>query len=148
MKSFYVDKFQYQYDSNAGIIDLLKGYGARVPKNAKRWLSHIFNAQEIWNSRILGREWKFDVWQIHPETDWHQINTTVHQDSINIISSQPLDREITYLTTEGIKYSSRLDKILYHIVNHGTYHRGQIAYELREKGLEPIGTDYIFYTRS
>ncbi|QLH28398.1 MAG: hypothetical protein HWD63_02710 [Candidatus Parvibacillus calidus] len=35
--------------------------------------------------------------------------------------------------------------IIFHIINHSTYHRGQIAMEFRQSGLEPLNTDYIFY---
>lgn len=32
-----------------------------------------------------------------------------------------------------------------HIVNHGTYHRGQIAAMMRQQGHHPPGTDLIYY---
>jgi uncharacterized damage-inducible protein DinB len=34
-----------------------------------------------------------------------------------------------------------------HLVNHGTYHRGQVAVLLREKGYDPVNTDFITYDR-
>ncbi|WP_209331385.1 DinB family protein [Lunatimonas salinarum] len=34
-----------------------------------------------------------------------------------------------------------------HIVNHSTYHRGQIATLFRESGLQPVVTDYIMLKR-
>ena len=37
--------------------------------------------------------------------------------------------------------------MLFHFVNHSTYHRGQIASNLKEHGIEPLVTDYIFYKR-
>jgi len=30
---------------------------------------------------------------------------------------------------------------------HGGYHRGQIAMQLRQQGLEPVNTDYIIWVR-
>jgi len=32
-----------------------------------------------------------------------------------------------------------------HIVNHGTYHRGQIAALMRQQGHHPQSTDLIYY---
>ncbi|MFM8742635.1 MAG: DinB family protein [Cytophagales bacterium] len=34
-----------------------------------------------------------------------------------------------------------------HLVNHGSYHRGQVAMLLRERGYEPFNTDLITYDR-
>ncbi|WP_111881753.1 DinB family protein [Aequorivita sp. CIP111184] len=33
------------------------------------------------------------------------------------------------------------------MINHSTYHRVQIINQLKEDGLKPIETDYIFYKR-
>lgn len=35
--------------------------------------------------------------------------------------------------------------IMEHVVNHGTYHRGNITAMLRQQGVEGVPTDYIFY---
>ena len=32
-----------------------------------------------------------------------------------------------------------------HLVNHGTYHRGQIAAKLERLGVEPPATDLVFW---
>lgn len=35
--------------------------------------------------------------------------------------------------------------VLRHVVNHGTYHRGQIAVKLKRLGVEPPQTDLVFW---
>lgn len=34
---------------------------------------------------------------------------------------------------------------MYHLVNHSTYHRGQVAAMLRQLGLRPIATDFLVF---
>lgn len=34
------------------------------------------------------------------------------------------------------------------LINHSTYHRGQITMLMKEAGLETLNTDYIFYKRN
>jgi uncharacterized damage-inducible protein DinB len=37
--------------------------------------------------------------------------------------------------------------VLRHVVNHATYHRGQVASKLKRFGVEPPATDFIFWVR-
>ncbi|MCM3702278.1 DinB family protein [Paenibacillus macerans] len=52
------------------------------------------------------------------------------------------------MTIEHPKYG-RLDthfsEILRHVVNHGTYHRGNVTAMLRQQGYAGVPTDYLFY---
>lgn len=52
------------------------------------------------------------------------------------------------MTIEHPRYG-RLDTqfsgILQHVVNHGTYHRGNVTAMLRQQGYAGVPTDYIFY---
>jgi len=43
--------------------------------------------------------------------------------------------------------SSPLWQMLQHLVNHGTYHRGQVATLLRQLGIQPVSTDLIRFYR-
>jgi len=52
-----------------------------------------------------------------------------------------------FRTTKGAVYPSALWQALQHVVNHGTYHRGQVAAMLRQLGLKPNYTDLIYFYR-
>ena len=47
----------------------------------------------------------------------------------------------------GDPFLDNLTDILTHLVNHSTYHRGQITQLLRRPGMTPPGTDYILFAR-
>jgi uncharacterized damage-inducible protein DinB len=55
---------------------------------------------------------------------------------------------IDYKAYNGDPFSSTLEEIVKHVVNHGTYHRGQIAAMQRMLGAEAVGTDLIGYYRT
>lgn len=52
-----------------------------------------------------------------------------------------------YTLMNGTADQQPLDVMVTHVVNHATYHRGQIATMFRQLGLKPIGTDLITFAR-
>jgi uncharacterized damage-inducible protein DinB len=56
--------------------------------------------------------------------------------------------EIHYKSYDGAPFTSSLEEIVKHVVNHGTYHRGQVAAMQRMLGSEPVGTDLISFYRA
>jgi uncharacterized damage-inducible protein DinB len=48
----------------------------------------------------------------------------------------------------GTEDSQPLDVMVRHVVNHSTYHRGQIAAFIRQFGIKPPQTDYIAFART
>jgi uncharacterized damage-inducible protein DinB len=50
--------------------------------------------------------------------------------------------------SEGRRITIRFEEILFHLVNHAAYHRGQIVMALRLLGKEVRMTDYVPYRRA
>lgn len=140
------DLLDYNYEMNRRLIQLFIENKTTTDARTTSLLSHILNAQQVWNSRILG-ETPFGVWQLNPSDQLEKINQSVYEKSLNIIEKLPLDKLILYQNTQGKRFSNSVCDILLHIVNHATYHRGQIASAFRAQGIEPLVSDYIFYRR-
>jgi uncharacterized damage-inducible protein DinB len=58
-----------------------------------------------------------------------------------------ITRQAVYSDLRGNTHSQPVWQVLHHMVNHSTYHRGQITILLRQLGLTPNGTDLIQYFR-
>ena len=58
------------------------------------------------------------------------------------------DRVVSYLTTSGAHQEATVRRIILHMVNHGSIHRGQIATLVRQLGRKPMATDLIEYYRA
>ena len=56
-----------------------------------------------------------------------------------------LERIIEYKNMQGKHFRYPLRALLQHVVNHSTYHRGQVATQLRELGVKPLSTDLLRY---
>lgn len=63
------------------------------------------------------------------------------------LTEADLGREVGYRTTAGVPHRDPLDRLLRHVVNHATYHRGQVVTMLRQLGAEPPSTDLVLYYR-
>jgi uncharacterized damage-inducible protein DinB len=63
------------------------------------------------------------------------------------LTQQDLDRVLEYKTLKFGVYQNPLWQSLQHVVNHGSYHRGQVTTMLRQHGAQPILTDLMHFYR-
>jgi uncharacterized damage-inducible protein DinB len=75
----------------------------------------------------------------------------VHEERLLVfvakLSQSDLDRQIEYKTLKYGVYSNPLWQSMLHVVNHGTYHRGQVTTLLRQLGVQPILLDLMHFYR-
>lgn len=147
MRAYLQQLFDYNYYCNKEIIEACSKM-KEVPEKSRELFSHILNAHHIWNARILEEIPEHGVWDLHEPSDWEELHYSNQRDSFGIISNTDFfDKRIIYENTEGRSFSNTLQDILFHIVNHGTHHRGQIVLDFRANGMEPPVLDYILYKR-
>lgn len=66
---------------------------------------------------------------------------------ISSCNEEDLNRTFEYRNLKGQPFANRGWEMMVHVVNHGTYHRGQITTMLRQVGGKPSYTDLIgFYS--
>jgi uncharacterized damage-inducible protein DinB len=147
MKSFFNEIFDYNYYCNKKLIDECLAI-ATVPPQTIKLFSHILNAHHLWNARILEKASEYDIWQLHEVKDWADIHYENQRSSFEIMSNaDSFEKRIDYENSEGRLFTNTLQDILFHIINHSTNHRGQIAVDFRNNGVTPIGLDYVYYKR-
>lgn len=147
MKAFFRDLFEYNHHCNQRLITRFTENPEALAGKALQLFSHILNAHHIWNNRIDPQHALFQVWEIHPVHRFGQIDTANFDRSLSILDRLGFDDLIDYTTSGGKGFKNDVRSILFHIINHSTYHRAQIATECRLAGLEPLLTDYIAYKR-
>jgi uncharacterized damage-inducible protein DinB len=120
-----------------------------IPPAALKLLQHIVNAESIWMSRVAGEKQVVGVWEtlpLHECRSLHQSSVQKLQTVLN--NNQDLEQVISYVNTSGDAFSDPMHDIIVHVLNHSTYHRAQIAKEMRMHNIDPINTDYITYVRN
>lgn len=117
-------------------------------------LVHIWGAENIWLKRMQGSDSgslsteellknKSAALQALTETSASLLHFVQNK------TEAELDRIYPYINLKGEPFESSYLDTLFHVVNHSTYHRGQIITMLREAGIEKVvSTDLIHYIRS
>ena len=145
MKPFFLEIFEYNHYMNQKLAEEFVKNEAH--EKALRLFSHMLNAQHIWNARINNVKPERKVWDLVMSQDLKYLDRTNFEISGIIISNSDLSTEVSYSNSQGQAYRNSVRDILFHIVNHSSYHRGQIATAFKEAGIVPAVTDYIFYKR-
>lgn len=148
MKNFFEELFEYNYQSNKKIISAIISNQQAISQKIIFLFSHIQNAHHIWNNRILENPVSYDVFQEHAIDNIKSMNEENFHQSVHILKNKNLQDIIHYTTSKGDKFSNTIQDILFHIINHSTYHRAQIATLFRENALTPVATDYITFKRN
>jgi uncharacterized damage-inducible protein DinB len=115
-------------------------------------LAHLAAAEMIWLERWQGKAGT----KLLPEQYFDTIEKATRRlteidaemmDFINQFPESDLEKSKSYTTTEGKIHSNLFRHMFSHLLNHSTYHRGQLAALLRLAGAVPIPTDLIIYYR-
>ncbi|MBS0028950.1 DinB family protein [Chitinophaga sp. 22321] len=147
MKTFFKALFEYNYHCNQKLAEAMNANPDKTSEKALKLYSHILNAHQIWNKRIEPGAPAVGIWDLHAMQDFKHIDKANYEDTLLIIDTLDLEKMINHPKIKGKPFSKKIGEILFHIINHSTYHRAQIATEFKQNGLEPLATDYIFYER-
>lgn len=147
MKSFFKVLFEYNHHYNQLLTESFLQKADQIPLKAQALLSHMVNAHNIWNNRIEAKPMKYGVWQEHLILELKGIDFSNFEETLHIMDAYDLEKVINYSNSTGKSFRNNIKDMLFHVINHSTYHRGQIAFIMRQHGLEPISSDYIFYKR-
>ena len=115
-------------------------------------IAHIYAAEWIWLERFQGRSPDslpdVKVFQDVPslKAKWAELEARLLA-FVSGLTQDDLNRVIEYKTLKFGAYRNPLWQSMQHVVNHGTYHRGQITTLLRQLGAQPILTDLMHYYR-
>jgi len=139
---------QYNNWANSLLLDALVANSSLVPESSILLFSHIVNAQTRWISRINGTTPSFGVWQLH---DLETCRILLEKSANGLTQLEQMENIgthiIKYSTTTDVHFETSIADILLHVFNHGTYHRAQIAKEMKQHNIQPMSTDYIQFVR-
>jgi uncharacterized damage-inducible protein DinB len=119
-------------------------------KSVRGTLVHTMWAEWIWLQRWRGTSPK-EVFaeNQYPDIDavearWAEVERD-RQALLADLTEQRLNALVAYQNLKGQHREYPLSQMMQHVVNHGSYHRGQIVALLRQLGRTPPSTDFLDY---
>ncbi len=64
---------------------------------------------------------------------------------VDQLTPEALEHVVSYTNVQGAMWRYPLGQMLQHVVNHSTYHRGQVTTMLRQLGAAPVALDLLMF---
>jgi uncharacterized damage-inducible protein DinB len=154
------DSFAYNRWAHERLLDVLDGLAdeqltAAIPSSFPSLLAtlaHMVAAEWVWLRRWRGESPRsFPEWLQSPSLADLRARLdeveTERRAFIDSLTEADLDAVLAYTTLDGTPLRSRLADLFLHVVNHASYHRGQLVTMLRQLGAPVASTDFVLYKR-
>ena len=73
---------------------------------------------------------------------WRRVEFEMNE-YLAALSEEALPRPTTYVSPTGESWTYTLWRMMLHLLNHQSYHRGQVATRLRQSGIQPPEVDFL-----
>ena len=129
--------------------DFSRKLGGSFP-SVRETLVHIMGAEWIWLRRWKG----VSPPALLSAAEFPNLNSIKHRwpeieaeqmEFVAGITDALLQQPLKYVNLKGQVFEYPLGREMQHLVNHGSYHRGQVTNFLRQLGAQPVATDLLVY---
>ncbi|WAH36261.1 DinB family protein [Alicyclobacillus dauci] len=157
-----IELYQYHVWANESVFKHL----SNLPKDVYRkpvqsvfptigdTLAHIYIVDNVWLTAMSGAmenfssllpSWQEEVKDATFERFYEIFSKLASRYELFLTGETDLDAIAEYSHPTYGTLRARYKDIVQHVVNHGTYHRGNISAILRQLGYTGASTDYVFY---
>ena len=122
-------------------------------KSVRDTVAHIYAADLVWYKRWMGTSTSLIPYDQFPDatsirTAWKDLETEVRQ-FVGNLGEDGVNRLWDYKLLSGAPDTAPFWQMLVHVVNHASYHRGQVTTLMRQLGASPPKpTDKIAFFRT
>ncbi|SEN73394.1 DinB family protein [Lihuaxuella thermophila] len=163
MKHHALQLYDYHVWANQRIVERLKELPEEIChkeiqsvfSSISEVLTHIYLVDTLWLSVMSGDSFDETMVKLERTKEETKGKTTGEMQTMFLDLSkqykefldrrEDLDQPVTYEHPRFGKLEASLSELVQHVVNHGTYHRGNITAMLRQLGHAGVSTDFVFY---
>lgn len=146
----YIKQFEFEHWSNTQILDTLKKI-EQPNERALQLFSHLLSSHCMWLCRVNKTDFTCTLFQERTLPECEQLmleNLDGWKKYLNNKSINDLEETITFMSAWEANPSKReisIEDAIIHLINHSSYHRGQIVVAIKGQ-IEPLPlSTYIMY---
>lgn len=141
LRTDLIERFDYDLWANRQWLPTLGKF--KDMERAQATFEHILSAQRIWLSRM-----GVEVSQAGEDMSVGDLLGLVNRAWKMVLTDGLVEQPVAYQTRSGMELVNTIGQIAAHVVNHGTYHRGQLRGQAQSEGLDKFPeTDMILFFR-
>ncbi|MCZ8216191.1 MAG: hypothetical protein O9262_08130 [Cyclobacteriaceae bacterium] len=131
--------FKQNHEANEDFIMLFEKHN-KIPIKCIEIFAHIINVHELWLNRITNVEdGEVKAWRSLSKEDFSTHNADNYYITLGLLASESYGKiynwNFSYTNQDGKQIERSLTDAYIHIISHSTYHRGQLAYILKQHGI-------------
>lgn len=149
MKAYFLRLFLFDQWANERIIESLKTNNLQSQEIMKI-MSHLAFAHHNWLYRFTENQNDLPIWETVSIEEISNILKTNSERWLSAIAAMDEDKPGSVLSYKNMKKEAQFNTVqdvLAHVVNHASYHRGQVIFLIRQAGFTPPATDFIVFAR-
>jgi uncharacterized damage-inducible protein DinB len=146
--AYFKKLLEYDYWANEKFLNSLEATPSPAPEALKK-MSHVLLAKNVWMGRLMELPAR-DLEGSLTLEEARKLNRELGEKMAAYLSDlkeSQLSEKVIYKNAKGAVFETVLSDILAHLVNHSSYHRGQIAALINRSGGPVTYGDYIAYVR-
>ena len=142
---------------DAELVESLRGFDERgtiaAYRNAIRTLNHIFVVDQIFRAHLQGAAHDYTATNTKETPTLEALGAAVLESDdwyskyVERIAVSDLNESVSFEFTDGDKGFMTREQILFHVLDHGTNHRGNIAQILKDANAVPPRDLFTKYLR-
>jgi uncharacterized damage-inducible protein DinB len=113
-------------------------------------MAHILGAEQVWLARIVGAP----LDRLPSVDDYPDLPTLANgfvelwpqlEYLLASLNEEQVAADFSWVNIKGESHTAPFRQVLLHFANHATYHRGQVASQLRQLGHAAPPTDLVYW---
>jgi uncharacterized damage-inducible protein DinB len=110
--------------------------------------THMVAVDRLWFERIKGSKEAVQEEKTMNTTEAvSEEMTKLYREMRTYLQTMDHNYVVSYSNSRKEMFQNTLTDLIQHLVNHGTYHRGNVTAMLHQQGHRSISTDYIYHVR-
>jgi uncharacterized damage-inducible protein DinB len=140
MKDFLLRKFEIEYHTLQTLIRCIEEHDNEY---AIKVICHIINVHHIRNCRLRGTLPESNEWDVFPLHYLEKLNTQNFQETCDYLEKQEFDLLMNQQSEQVGSIEKIAADLLFHLLQHSAYHRGQVVLNLKSKGFNYPGSGLV-----